>query len=162
MQGGKMGTQIDQFTGDYGFLSNFFRADFYWSFKKWSTVEHAYQATKCCNPEDEQRIIEAKSPAEAIQIGRTVELQPNWNWMKEGLMEELVRQKFRQNPMLSRLLVDTGSLTLVEGNSWHDNTWGDCRCHQCRNIVGKNLLGKILMKIRQEFLEDPEYAVPPQ
>lgn len=73
--------------------------------------------------------------------------------MKLGVMEEIIRAKFVQNPDLRQKLVDTGDLELMEGNYWHDTFWGV----DCKSGKGKNHLGIILMQIRTE-LGGAEYA----
>ena len=61
-------------------------------------------------------------------------------------MEEIVRAKFGQNPVLADKLLATGDTLLIEGNTWGDKFWGvDTRVGQ-----GENHLGKILMKVRAE------------
>ena len=81
-------------------------------------------------------------PAEAKKLGRRVELRPEWEYIKERVMFEIVLNKFNQNPQLAKMLLATGEEELVEGNTWGDRTWGVC------DGVGQNRLGKILMKVR--------------
>ena len=64
-----------------------------------------------------------------------------------GIMEEIVRCKFTQNPHLADRLLKTGSRKLVEGNTWHDTCWGV----DTSTGEGENHLGEILMKIREEL-----------
>jgi predicted NAD-dependent protein-ADP-ribosyltransferase YbiA (DUF1768 family) len=66
-------------------------------------------------------------------------------------MEDLSRQKF-SHPELRQKLLDTGSCTLVEGNTWGDTFWGVC------DGVGENHLGKLLMTIRADLESDPSLA----
>lgn len=67
--------------------------------------------------------------------------------MKDGIMEEVVRAKFSQNPQLLEKLIATGDAELVEGNRWHDQYWG----FDLIKGIGENHLGIILMKIRAEL-----------
>ena len=137
--------KIGSFTGKYRFLSNFYPIP---SVKldgiDYPTVEHAYQAAKSLNPSAREFVRNSFSPGEAKRRGRTIQKRPDWNTVKLGIMEDLVRQKFSVEPLKSMLL-DTGESELEEGNSWGDAFWGVCRG------VGHNHLGKILMKIRQEM-----------
>lgn len=83
----------------------------------------------------------------AKRQGRQVALREDWEEVKVGLMEEVVRAKFFQNPDLGKRLLATGDTPLVEGNTWGDTCWGvDTRTGQ-----GENHLGLILMKIRGEL-----------
>ena len=80
-------------------------------------------------------------------IGGEVFLRPDWEEVKVGIMEEIVRAKFTQHPELAARLLATGDKVLVEGNHWGDTCWGvDTRTGQ-----GENHLGKILMKVREEL-----------
>jgi ribA/ribD-fused uncharacterized protein len=81
----------------------------------------------------------------AKSLGRKVTLRENWDEIKAGTMEELVRQKFLRHPDLAQVLLATGEKTLIEGNHWNDRFWGVCRGY------GQNHLGNILMKVRAEI-----------
>ena len=81
------------------------------------------------------------------ETGRLVPLRPDWEAVKVGIMEEIVRAKFIQHPELAARLLATGDKVLVEGNHWGDTFWGvDTRTGQ-----GHNHLGRILMKVREEL-----------
>lgn len=107
-------------------------------------MEHAYQAHKTLNEESRELIRKAKDPSIAKKLGRGVEMRPDWDSVKEGLMRGFVRQKF-ESPFLADLLLKTDDAELIHGNTWNDRVWGVCRG------VGQNLLGKILMEVRQEL-----------
>ena len=86
-------------------------------------------------------------PGKSKGVGRRVQLRPDWEDVKTGIMEEIVRAKFTQHPELAARLLATGDKVLVEGNHWGDTCWGvDTRTGQ-----GENRLGKILMKVREEL-----------
>ena len=53
---------------------------------------------------------------------KKVQLRANWETVKNGVMEEVVRAKFWQNPDLLQKLLDTGDPDLTEGNGWHAPT----------------------------------------
>jgi ribA/ribD-fused uncharacterized protein len=110
------------------------------------TVEHAYQAAKSMDPQVRRKIQGAGSPGEAKRLGRNVILRSDWDEIKLSVMEDLLRQKFgSKNIGMSAMLLRTGTLELIEGNTWGDVYWGVC------NGKGENHLGKLLMKIRQEL-----------
>lgn len=78
------------------------------------------------------------------KIGRNLPLRPDWETVKFDVMEDLLIQKFSQEPFMTQLL-ETGDAHLEETNHWSDVVWGVC------NGVGENNLGKLLMKIRSEL-----------
>lgn len=134
---------IAEFSGSYRFLSNFFPAyvkydDLYYNF-----VENAFQAAKT---EDyaQRCTIQSVAPGEAKRYGRNVTLRPDWEFLKDGIMLDLLRQKFAKEPLRSQLLA-TGSAKLVEGNAYGDVYWGVYEGH------GQNKLGELLMKVREEL-----------
>jgi hypothetical protein len=136
---------IDRFTGDYDFLSNFHPSPIDVDGILYPTVEHAFQAAKTSIPEEKQALAETATPGSAKRLGRKVQLRSDWEQVKVGIMEELVRLKFTTHPDLREQLLATGDAELVEGNNWNDRFWGVCRGK------GQNQLGKILMKVRSEL-----------
>lgn len=144
---------IDQFRGEYYFLSNFYPdAPFVdEEGREWKTSEHYFQAMKCENSEDMKIIQNARSAAEAKTFGRMVKCRKDWEAIKITVMANALKMKFGQNPKLIPRLLDTGDAFLVEVNTWHDNFWGRCICDRCKKKIGKNYLGLILIKLRDKF-----------
>ena len=141
--------RIEDFTGDYHFLSNFSPAQVRLDGVAYPTVEHAYQAAKTQEPEGRERIRGASTPDLARKMGRKLTARPDWHDLKVEVMRDLVRQKFAGRPDLAELLLATGDADLVEGNTWHDNFWGQCRCPRCAEAKGLNWLGRLLMEVRE-------------
>ena len=137
----------DIFVEKYRFLSNFYPCQIIYEDIEYPSVEHAYQAVKTHDKNSRKRISQAETPGQAKRLGRKVKLRPDWEEVKLGIMEELVRQKFNRHEDLKNKIIDSGDIILVEGNSWGDIFWGICYGK------GENHLGKILMKIRSELLE---------
>lgn len=106
------------------------------------TVENAFQAAKCLHEKDRAQFA-TLTPGQAKRLGRKVEMRPDWNGTRLGVMRDLVLQKFRNHAELQEKLLATDDATLVEGNQWHDTFWGVC------NGVGQNNLGQILMDTRR-------------
>ena len=130
----------------YRFLSNFYEAKVEYCGLVYGSNEAAFQAQKCII-EEEKIPFTAYDPGKSKGVGRRVQLRPDWEEVKVGLMEEIVRAKFTQNPELAAKLLATGDKVLVEGNHWGDTYWGvDTHTGQ-----GENRLGKILMEIREEL-----------
>lgn len=117
--------KIDDFRGEYFFLSNFFMAHVIYQGIRFENNEAAFQAAK--------------------RLGRRVVLRPDWEEVKFDVMYDVCRAKFTQHPDLRANLLATGDAELVEGNTWNDRVWGVCKG------VGENNLGKILMRIRNEL-----------
>ena len=148
IQGKKIYT-IDKFREEYLFLSNFAPSPLVYRGITYLNAEAAFQAQKCMS--EEEKLAFSGLSADSAKIrGKKVSLRPDWEEVKESLMEEIVREKFLQNPSYAQLLKETGTLDLKEGNSWHDTCWGV----DSQTGLGENRLGKILMKIRAEFLEN--------
>lgn len=68
------------------------------------------------------------------------EIRDNWQDIKYEVMLRGLREKFRQNPELRKMLVDTGSAPLHEASPI-DMVWG---------ILGNDWLGQQLMVVRNE------------
>ena len=133
---------ITSFDGPYEFLSNFWPSPIVWRGGAYPTVEHAFQAAKTLDEAKRRRIAALPHPADAKAAGQRVELRPDWEAVKTGIMAELVSLKFA-DPELRARLQATGEREIVEGNHWFDRVWG-----QCPLGVGENRLGLILMAER--------------
>ena len=142
---------IKEFRNDYFFLSNMYICDIKFGNKKFYSVEHAYQWTKCNNPDWRKFCIETTNP-KFVKI-KSKSIRPSKTFLKyrTKIMKKLVFLKFDNYP-LNEMLLKTGDEYIEEGNYWHDNYWGNCYCNKCLNIKGKNILGKIIMK-KRNFLE---------
>lgn len=138
--------KIDSFRGKYYFLSNFYPAKVTYEGFTYKNNEAAFQAQKVLSIDGKSAFTEL-SPADAKKKGRRVRLRPDWEQVKDGIMEEIVRAKFTQNPDLKQQLLLTGNAELIEGNTWNDCYWGV----DARSGIGQNHLGKILMKVREEL-----------
>jgi len=141
---------INQFDNKYFFLSNFSKSNLIYDGISYPTVEHAFQAVKTLDISERKRIAALPTPGEAKRAGRRVSLRDDWEEVKDGIMYEILKEKFK-DPVLKQKLLDTGDEYLEEGTTWHDNYWGNCYCAKCKEIQGKNVLGKTLMKIREEI-----------
>jgi ribA/ribD-fused uncharacterized protein len=142
----------------YGFLSNFYMAQFKLDGYTWPSVEHYYMAAKSDDPAYKEAIRSAPTPGKAKRIGDDKDkpkkgqswfrkgratLHPNWDNMKLEVMRRAVYAKFSQNPTLRQALLDTKDAELIE-DSPTDHFWGSGA-----SGTGKNWLGKILMDVRK-------------
>jgi|WetSurSiteA1Bulk_404760.scaffolds.fasta_scaffold20083_4 ribA/ribD-fused uncharacterized protein len=147
---------IKEFRGKYWCLSNFAPV------MGIITVEHWYQANKTFELVWQRKILTAPSPEDAKHLARDMEKSGNkredWHQVNVPIMSQLVALKMLLRSDYRKILLDTGTEELVEGNWWHDNFWGDCTCERCSHIVGLNNLGKIHMALRSFF---GQYSVFP-
>ena len=144
---------IDSFSGNYRVLSNFYPCLIKFEGLKYPSVEHAFQAAKTLNQTQRESIRDAHTPAEAKALGKMVRLRRDWDVTKFHVMRQCLSLKFPYpnadgefNP-LSKILLETGSAELIEGNTWGDRIWG------VYEGVGENHLGKMLMERRDLLIE---------
>jgi ribA/ribD-fused uncharacterized protein len=122
---------------------------------RFPTVEHGFQAAKTTSSTERRKIQQQPTPGKAKRMGKTVTLRADWDDMREGVMLDLLRQKFSRSPLREELL-NTGSEELVEENRWHDTYWGRCSCLK-HSGVGLNRLGILLMQVRDEVHRGDEF-----
>ena len=152
---------IDDFHGQYEFLSNFNFNPILMHGKIWDTSEHYYQAQKFpvkFVPNGEtvplrEQIRTVGSPGGAYRLSHRWKhyWASDFDKIKFTVMSGIVFEKFAQHRTLRKQLLDTAGFELIEGNVWHDNYWGNCRCGKCVQIEGQNRLGQLLMQLRDEF-----------
>lgn len=155
-----MSVVIDDFSGSYRFLSNFYFSPI--SFRNYSfkTVEHAYQAMKFDRPDIWKMFAEEiETPALAKKISKELTGRIRfWDLLKDDFMFKLLRLKFSpyntQNNHLWKKLMATEDAVLVEGNTWGDFYWGVC------DGRGENKLGNMLMDIRASLRSSQLYWEP--
>lgn len=139
---------IEQFQGCYRWLSNMVILDAPivddFGIKYYST-ENYYQAAKSLDINIRQQIASLE-PRKSKTYGRTIEIRPDWDSVKDGVMYTANVLKYKQ-PRFKQLLIDTGTEKIQEGNMWGDTYWGVC----LKTNKGKNKLGKLLMSIRSEI-----------
>jgi ribA/ribD-fused uncharacterized protein len=135
---------IEEFQGQYRFLSNFWRVVVTFDGMTFRSVEHAFQAAKTHDRAHRLAIQACIKPGEAKRKGRMVTLRPDWEKVKLEVMLGLIREKFSYPSLWDKLLT-TGEAELVEGNDWGDTFYGRC------GGTGQNHLGKMLMRVRNEL-----------
>lgn len=147
--------QIKSFAGIYVIFSNFTPIRIEFENMIFGSVEHAYVASKTTNFKLRRDVamIPANKAGKAKRLGRIFQLRPNWEKLKEEFMKDFVSQKFKKG-LFKEVLLSTRDAEIIEGNYHHDNIWGDCYCKSCSDIPGENKLGKIIMKVREELLNE--------
>lgn len=143
---------INGFFNEYKYLSNFYEGEIIdYNGLTYKNAEAAFQAQKTLKKNTRKYFCELQ-PKDAKTLGRKIELRSDWEDIKDNIMLEIIRAKFKDEYLKEKLL-KTGAESLVEVNWWHDNYWGDCHCNKCKNTLGKNMLGRILMQVRKELDE---------
>lgn len=154
---------------DYGCLSNWYKADFEYAGRSFSSVEQFMMYHKLLTFhqfELADKVMDTDDPAEAKKLGRTHFDNFDdklWTRISPTIVKRGVRAKFEQNPQLLEVLLSTGNAVLAECSPY-DKVWGiglapdDKRIIDTTQWAGKNKLGRILMILREEFrnrLADP-------
>jgi ribA/ribD-fused uncharacterized protein len=107
------------FAGERFFLSNFYPRALVFRDREYATAEHAFQAAKCVDAAEAERVRLAATPAAAKAIGRRVQVRRGWNDIRVDVMREVLAAKFA-DPDLRARLVATGADELVAENTWND------------------------------------------
>ncbi len=135
----------------YCWLSNFHVCPFTDTYgQEWKSVEHFYQAGKTLDPAHHEAIRQADSPLQAKQLGKKVELRPNWNVAKLARMYAGLQFKFNVHSELTDKLIRTGSRDLIHLTPWGgegDTFWGIGR-----HGNGANRLGKMIEAVRTRWI----------
>ncbi|KFF04760.1 NADAR family protein [Flavobacterium reichenbachii] len=127
----------------------------------YKTAEHWMMAKKALLFNDQEvleKIIQAKSPAEAKKLGREVKNYIDTVWLANRF--EIVKEgnlhKFSQNKDLKEFLLNTNERVIVEASPV-DPIWGIGMAGDHKDVLnpekwkGLNLLGFALMEVRDEL-----------
>jgi hypothetical protein len=137
--------KIDSFTGEHSFLSNFHPCKVEYCGIEYPSSEHAYQCQRTLDAELSERIRQLPTAGQAKRFARHIPPREDWEFIKNGVMMQVLLAKFMQNEDLAAKLLATGDAFLEEGNSWGDKYWGTV------NGEGKNMLGIYLMSVRTDL-----------
>ena len=84
---------ITRFRDEYFFLSNFYPHELKFHSMTFLNSEAAFQAMKTQDIA-EQLQFTLLTPQEAKRLGRHINLRPDWEQVKDGVMEAVLRAKF--------------------------------------------------------------------
>src|SRR4051794_40497621 len=118
---------IKFYTPEFYVFNNFSAHAIEFRGKLYPTCEHAYQATKCTDPEGQEAIRQARSPLEAKRLAN--EAYPaardlDWGSKKVALVEEVLHGKLAQHSEAREALWKSGHDDIVE-DSPTDYFWGE-------------------------------------
>jgi ribA/ribD-fused uncharacterized protein len=124
------------------------------------TAEALFQWLRfSAHPDVQKVILEQKSPMGAKMKARLNRALLNrgdkWDESQDDIprMKICLQLKIEQHPDLKKLLIDTGSATIIEDCTTHDREsarfWGAVKVDG--KWVGKNILGKLWMEVRNEI-----------
>lgn len=136
---------IEEFQGEFRWLSNFWPANVELDGLIFPSVENAYQAAKTF-PDNREDFVWCTA-GQAKRLGRKVPMRQEWEQVKLQVMKDMIKQKFKVGSLLAKKLIATSDAKIIEGNSWGDTFWGVC------NGKGSNHLGQLLMQQRK-FLQE--------
>jgi len=119
--------------------------------KRWPTTEHYYQAQKFTDPELKAKIRTAGKPIIAKKLAdkHRGKIRPDWDAVKDEVMDRAVRRKFELHAALRDLLLATGDEDIVEAAP-NDYYWG-----VGLDGTGANKLGRIIERIRADLDTPP-------
>jgi len=134
--------------GEYGYLSNLYKATIRYGGRKFPHSEAAYQFGKPKDSAVAEWIVSAPKPhlcAAAAHALLAFDISPTWNEVKVKRMKSVLKEKFSQHPVLKEKLLKTGDAILIEESNT-DAFWGTGK-----KGTGKNMLGVLLMEVRGEL-----------
>jgi len=157
--------QVFFYEQDFYVLSNFSSFTLQWKGIRFDTSEAAYHWEKFnYRPEGaldrltvfgiQQSIIKAPSAHEAFKTAAqyTEYRRPDWEDVRTGIMQDLLRAKAYQHEYVRRKLMETGTRELIE-DSYRDSFWG-----WGEDGNGHNMLGKLWMIVREE-VKSPDFHI---
>lgn len=140
---------IQQFSGDYRWLSNFATCYVELEGITYFSVEHAYMSAKSDDPQWKEFCRTEHQAGNVKKASQFITLVPDWETKKIQVMQILLEQKFTTYPF-NRQLFNTEDKYIQEGNTWGDKFWGV----DLKTGAGNNMLGKMIMEIRSRLTED--------
>ncbi|MFZ2484418.1 MAG: NADAR family protein [Minisyncoccia bacterium] len=129
-------------------FSNFSSFMLEWKGKLYPTSEHAYHSEKFEDEVIKEAIRNCRSAHDAFKLAKenSTKYKNNWDEIKLGVMNEIIRAKVAQHPYVRKKLIESGERQIIE-DSWKDDFWG-----WGAGKNGENHLGKIWMEVRQEVI----------
>lgn len=147
------------FYSEHTYCSNFYPAKIKYHGSLFTSVEHAYQTTKVKDAGYTELAMEMMgivNPYSRKKIGGDTKSSPEWKEKSEGIMEELIREKFKQNPRLRYLLENDTHEKFYEMTT--DKWWAtgvrikaNAKTFDPKQFKGANKVGLIIEGIKSEL-----------
>ena len=135
---------INNFTGKYEFLSNFYSHPLVLDGVGYNNAEAAFQAQSAAD-EGSKRKFARLSGIKAKAYGRRIVRRDDWDEQaQDSAMREVLAAKFKDKELAEKLC-DTGDEDLINMNQFRDEYWG-VTIHG-----GRNKLGLLLMELRDKL-----------
>ena len=166
----KIGDSAFGFFGNLNPLSNFHPSNFLHGGHAFHCSEQFIQYTKAMYFKEDDianRILLAKTGLECKQLAREITSYSNKRWrsVAKELCAAGIDAKFRQNPTLQDLLLETRDLVIVECT--YDTLWGtgiplqDDKCLDHTLWHNQGILGEILEDIRSQLRNERDTTITP-
>ena len=141
-------------------LSNWYPCKVQFKGHTFNSSEQAYQWAKadfCQDDAAASKLLFTTSPRDAKDLGSEIKglRDTDWDQKKNGIMEEILRSKFRDNKDLKKQLLDTKDIILAEAS--RDRHWAvglpinSADLFITKKWTGHNWLGRILASVRTEM-----------
>ena len=141
-------------------LSNWYPCKVQFKGHTFNSSEQAYQWAKadfCQDDAAASKLLFTTSPRDAKDLGSEIKglRDTDWDQKKNGIMEEILRNKFRDNKDLKKQLLDTKDIILAEAS--RDRHWAvglpinSADLFITKKWTGHNWLGRILASVRTEM-----------
>ena len=164
----KENSDIIGFYGELNPMSNFYNCEFTINNLKFHSSEQMIQFNKAKHFGDYVTMsqMNADTPLECKQLSRDIANydEDNWRQVAQNMCQEGITEKFKQNPTLSSILVNTGDKKLIECS--FDKFWGTGVSLSNRNCLDKwlwvnngGILGEMLMN-KRETLRNTNNSAP--
>ena len=155
----KVGTNVTDthvmFAGEYSTCSNLHPCNLTIDGKRYNSSEQFFQNQKCLdlnNQEVADKVMLARSPREAMNIGKSIKTTDKWcETTGVAIMEKALTAKYEQVPTFTKCLQEHKGKQFVEGT--RNPIWGIGHPFSYQEVpaakdwLGKNLLGNILTKL---------------
>lgn len=138
---------IDGFTPpDFHFLSPYCKSPLLVDGVTYMSVQQAFYGLLTDNREEKLRICEFTLSSDLRKFGESLIKPHHTKEWQLGVMEALIRKKFKEYPILAQKLKNTGPDTELRNTLVYDDPfWG------VRLGIGEDNIGKINMMIRNEM-----------
>ncbi len=137
----------NRFRGEHDIFSNFYACGIIVNGLWFPTAEHAYQHRKSIEMNDmecAEYILNSVTPQDAKHYGNQVTTDDYWHNIKQGVMYEILHEKYKQCPEFAQRLLDSAGQVVIEATN--NEFWAEGKSGK-----GQNILGHLLMALRDEI-----------